>query len=817
MLRRNVRRFAIAMLALAVPALAATDANWVSYDNHALVRVLVNSDAEYALLESISPDLWSESTRGGIDARIPPEQMAALEASGLQFRVLIPDIGPLTRQHLDAPAPRSDWDHYMDYAEMTQYMNNLAASYPNLCSVFSLGLSYEQRDIWALHITGSGASPKPAVFYHGVIHAREWIAGPMTLYLANYLLTNYGTDPVATELVDGLDIYLSPCVNPDGYIHSWSERMWRKNRRVNFGSNCIGVDLNRNWGEGWGGGGSSGDPCDLLYRGPSPFSEWETQALRDFIVFHPDILAYIDFHSFSQLILWPYGYTNLLPPEPDRTTFDTLGQEMQALIQSVHGEFYDQGPVYSTIYQASGGSVDWVYGDQGRIAYTIELRDTGYYGFVLPPQFILPNCEEILPAMLHLADWALDQAGTNITFPNGLPDVLTPAQPIDIDVEVFSQYESLVPGSPTLYYRYDGGAFEVAPLTHVSGDVYQAVLPPAACNDVPEFYFSAEGDVHGVVYEPAGAPSELLAVPVGEIVVAFHDDFETNQGWTVENLGATSGFWQRGVPVNDPSWEYDPISDSDGSGQCFVTQNQMGNTDVDDGAVRLTSPVFDMSSGGIIGYDYYLYLTNTGGGVDRLLVEINNNGGAGAWTEITRHDTDGGTSWRSHEISAAELAAAGIAPTANMKIRFTANDANPQSIVEAGIDAFIVQSFECNPLHGACCLSDGTCSVLTASDCAAAGGVYQGDGAGCVPSPCQSPWCVGDSDCSGGAPNFSDVEYFVEALVSEVAWADYYAAAHGGQAPPCPFTVNDINGGGVEFTDIGPFVQSLGGPCVPLP
>ncbi|MCH8151005.1 MAG: hypothetical protein IH830_01365, partial [Planctomycetes bacterium] len=101
---------------------------------------------------------------------------------------------------------------------------------------------------------------------------------------------------------------------------------------------------------------------------------------------------------------------------------------------------------------------------------------------------------------------------------------------------------------------------------------------------------------------------------------------ETDQGWTASTANnPSSGFWQRGVPVNDPGWDYDPASDSDGSGQCYLTQNQAGNTDVDAGNVLLTSPSMDMSGGNItISYDYYLRLTNTDGGVDRMLVEINN-------------------------------------------------------------------------------------------------------------------------------------------------------------------------------------------------
>jgi len=201
------------------------------------------------------------------------------------------------------------------------------------------------------------------------------------------------------------------------------------------------------------------------------------------------------------------------------------------------------------------------------------------------------------------------------------------------------------------------------------------------------------------VNDPWDAPtSTYSAISAAGFDTTIADNFETNLGWTAENFGATSGDWQRGTPVNDPGWDYDPISDGDGSGQCYLTQNQTGNTDIDGGAVRLTSPNFDMSFGGSIDYEYYLYLTDTAGGVDRLLVEMNDNGGAGTWYEVTRHDTNGGTSWRHHVITENDITSAGLNLTSNMRIRYTANDADPASIVEAGVDGFAVTTLDCGGL-----------------------------------------------------------------------------------------------------------------------
>jgi hypothetical protein len=280
-----------------------------------------------------------------------------------------------------------------------------------------------------------------------------------------------------------------------------------------------------------------------------------------------------------------------------------------------------------------------------------------------------------------------------ISLPDGVPEIVAPGVPTVFDVVIAGSTESVVPGTATLHYRDDGGVFQTAPLTFLGGDLYEATLPVAACDDTPEFYLSAEGASFGTVRLPRYAPDAVFAPSVGVRVILFGDDFETDTGWSAENLGASSGAWQRGIPVDDPGWEYDPAADFDGSGQCWLTQNEPGNTDVDDGAVRLTSPVFDMSvEDASIEYAYYLRMTSTAS--DRLLVEINADGGTGAWATIAVHDMNDPT-WRTHRITTADLLAGGVTPTASMRIRFTADDADPQSVVEAGIDAFSVTSIVC--------------------------------------------------------------------------------------------------------------------------
>jgi hypothetical protein len=282
-------------------------------------------------------------------------------------------------------------------------------------------------------------------------------------------------------------------------------------------------------------------------------------------------------------------------------------------------------------------------------------------------------------------------------FPEGLPELVSPDGGTTIPVHVVALSQSPQPGSGKMYCDTGSGYVEYV-MHQTAPNEYDAVFPASDCASTLEYYFSASTMLGSIQLWPPEAPGNgyttLSAVSVG---VELEDDFETDEGWTTEIIGASSGFWQRGVPVNDPGWDYDPASDGDGSGQAFLTQNEIGNTDVDGGAVRLISPVFDMTGSGYqVAYEYYLRLTDTAGGVDRLLVEMSSNGDAGPWAVVATHDTDGGLDWRHHEIAQDEMEAAGVVFTANMKIRFTTNDADPQSINESGVDGFQLISIGCD-------------------------------------------------------------------------------------------------------------------------
>ncbi|MEM7312536.1 MAG: M14 metallopeptidase family protein [Planctomycetota bacterium] len=318
-------------------------------------------------------------------------------------------IAGITIALVSSVANAQNWyNEYKPLAQVNSRLDEMIDQHSDLVTPLVIGQSVEGRDIRAIKIRGAGGDPnevRPAVFINGTQHAREWISPMTTMYAADTLLDMYGTDSGIRDLLDQVDVYVAPMVNPDGYLYSWTtDRFWRKNRRRNgFGS--FGVDLNRNWDYGWGGNdGSSNNPDSNIYRGTAPFSEPETQAVRDFYYDNQNIVSNIDFHSYSQLILYPFGFSADVQAEDDEV-MRRLAIEMSDSVEAVHGVFYD--PVSaSDLYIASGVSIDWSYGDQKVYSYTIELRPDSFFpGFELPADEIIPTSEEAFASVLDLIEF----------------------------------------------------------------------------------------------------------------------------------------------------------------------------------------------------------------------------------------------------------------------------------------------------------------------------------------------------------------------------------------------------------------------------
>jgi len=387
----------------------------VTFDGHKVLRFSIrNEDDRNVILHLVNQhnlDLWA-ATPEWLDVHVAPAERFVFDQVLVPFHEMIEDLQAVIDE---PPTPTVQvagadpfFNAYRNLDEFTKFFNDLAQKYPQLVTKKEIGRSLEQRQIFGIKIT-SDKKPtgKLGIVYNGGQHAREWIS-PMTMaWIANELLSRYGNDPIVTRLVDEFEWTIVPVLNPDGYVYTWTtNRMWRKNRRP--GARCYGVDNNRNWDFHWNEGGSSNDPCNEAYHGPSPFSEPEEKAIAEYIKAQGNVKGYIDFHAYSQLWMIPWGYTNRNPPD-----YTLLMQGAKVCVEAltrVFGTQYRYGPISTTIYPASGSSVDWVYGAANvTFSFAVEGRDTGRYGFVLPPAQIVPSGEENMAAVLAMGNFILSR------------------------------------------------------------------------------------------------------------------------------------------------------------------------------------------------------------------------------------------------------------------------------------------------------------------------------------------------------------------------------------------------------------------------
>jgi carboxypeptidase T len=349
-------------------------------------------------------------------ADITATQAEVLKLQKLGFTVIkVPEQVMIQSDLAALDFPPAD-SAYHNYAEMTANINAVVAAHPNIVRKTSIGTSYEGRDIPILKISDNVATDEnePEVLYNAHQHAREHLTVEMALYLIHLFADNYGSDARITNIVNSREIWIVPDVNPDGGeydIATGSYRSWRKNRQPNTGSANVGTDLNRNWSYQWGCcGGSSGSTGSETYRGPSAFSAPETQRLRDFVISRrvggvQQIKANIDFHTYSQLVLWPFGYTTANTTTgmsvDQEATFRTLGVQMA----NTNGFTPEQS---SDLYIADGTSIDWMWGNQGIFAYTFELypATAGGGGFYPPDEVIPAQTSRNREASLMLAEYA---------------------------------------------------------------------------------------------------------------------------------------------------------------------------------------------------------------------------------------------------------------------------------------------------------------------------------------------------------------------------------------------------------------------------
>jgi carboxypeptidase T len=278
------------------------------------------------------------------------------------------------------------YQEFHTYAEVAADIAATAAAHPDIVSAFSIGKSYQGRELWAVKISDNVAvdENEPEVLYDGGTHSDEHMGVEMTLRIMHWLVDGYGTDPRITNIVNNREIWIVFEVNPDGAeydITGGRFHHWRKNRQPTPGTTAIGTDLNRNFGYRWGlEGNTSTNPRAITYRGPRPFSAPETRAMRDFLASRvvngrQQIRVAITFHESGRLVMWPYGYTYVDIPidmtRDDHSALVAIGRHMA----STNGYRPEQA---SDLYLTSGTTRDFEYGVYRIFSYTFELSNRDY-------------------------------------------------------------------------------------------------------------------------------------------------------------------------------------------------------------------------------------------------------------------------------------------------------------------------------------------------------------------------------------------------------------------------------------------------------
>ncbi|GHJ94907.1 carboxypeptidase T [Streptomyces sp. NE5-10] len=422
--RRSATLAALVALALAAPLSALSSP--AGADPASAARGGEEVIRQYEIAGPSTPAARSALTATGVsidevDARsvvvsADARELARIEALGYEPVALPgpPDRGEAARSALGPLDFPSADAKYHNYAEMTAEIDQRLAAYPSIMSKRVIGKSYQGRDIVAVKISDNVAvdENEPEVLFTHHQHAREHLTVEMALYLLRELGAGYGTDPRVTAAVNGREIWIVPDLNPDGGeydIASGSYRSWRKNRQPNSGSSYVGTDMNRNWDYKWGCcGGSSGTKSSETYRGAAPESAPEVKVVADFVRSRvvggtQQIKAGVDFHTYSELVLWPFGWTyaDTAPgmTQDDRDAFAAVGRSMAAS----NGYTAEQS---SDLYITDGSIDDYLWGAHKIFGYTFEMypASSGGGGFYPPDEVIERETSRNRDAVLKLLE-----------------------------------------------------------------------------------------------------------------------------------------------------------------------------------------------------------------------------------------------------------------------------------------------------------------------------------------------------------------------------------------------------------------------------
>uniref|UniRef100_A0A6Q2YTE7 Peptidase M14 domain-containing protein n=1 Tax=Esox lucius TaxID=8010 RepID=A0A6Q2YTE7_ESOLU len=402
-----------------------------------VIRVNVESEEQIQLLRALEKDtywgldFWLHPVNSElpVDIHVPYQSLYAvkdyLSAHNIPYTVMITNVQDLLDEekaemeenNMKERHSRSfNFGAYHPLETIYSWMDDLVAAHPNLVTKDQIGTSYEGRPMYVLKFS-TGGDRRPAIWVDSGIHSREWVSQATGVWTANKIATDFGTDPSLTSLLNTMDIYLLIVANPDGYVHT----------HTSVGARCmpvclvivcvcvcvcVGVHMGmcvcaRAWLCALSQGpGASSNPCSDSYHGPSPHSEIEVKNVVNLVKSHGNFKSFISIHAYSQLLMYPYGYT--CKDAYHAAELDSVGRSAVQKLSSLHGTTYKVGSICKIIYQASGGSIDWSYNVGIKYSFAFELRDTGRYGFILPANQIIPTASETWLALKDIMAYVRD-------------------------------------------------------------------------------------------------------------------------------------------------------------------------------------------------------------------------------------------------------------------------------------------------------------------------------------------------------------------------------------------------------------------------
>ncbi len=482
-----------------------------------------------------------------------------MDLHGFRYEILIDDVADHYQQQNIEGSPRNNacnsssgaadypqpsnfslgsMGGYLTYQQMLDNLDSMVSKYPNLITprmvIDSANLTHQNRPIYWLRISDNPTvdENEPEALYNALHHAREPLALSQLIYYMWFLLENYSSSPEIQYIVDNTELYFVPCINPDGYVYNESTNpngggMWRKNRRNN-GSD-FGVDLNRNYGYEWAYDniGSSGNTSSDTYRGPAPFSEPESQNIRDFCIAHNFIFS-MNYHTYGAQLIYPWAYNDQLTPDSNefRSYADLMTNENN----------YVFGTNMETIgYSTNGDADDWLYGEQSSKNKILSLTpEASTGGFWPPSSTITGHCQGTMWQNLAVAHIMLIYGQlTN----KSLPLLSTLNEQAHFELTRLGMMSgnltvSVTPLSSNILSTGVAQNFNVAQFTTVSDSISIQLDPAIVSGELVRYLLTVDNGFW--------SSTDTVERVYGNYSLAFNDNADTMANWS--NQGSNSNW-----------------------------------------------------------------------------------------------------------------------------------------------------------------------------------------------------------------------------------------------------------------------------------